>query len=1150
MRYIDDENYNEDYDDEDYDDEDYDEDYDEEESDTYEEYYDEEEEEEEEEEYNDNRQNNSMKIRKNVSNAKKISSGLKKGFSVLKQGIAALGKAIMAILPYLPYILIAVVILILIIILLRSAWDFVYETKGTEQSYQTEDSSENNTLEYDSEKGAFVANDLSMGNKLVKAFYTYYSEKSLYVTVTDVNGNEVTDKPIQYNSPEFVQKFGTEETRTLKDKYEREKMFYTSPNVLWTLDQYLNNGFLYPEQFIKPVPYDKDTYELKNLTDDNGKLVIESQKYKKEGDYLVADGDKKVKGIWDYGFGSILHYKEYEEKSEARAKYETTIIWDVENQKGISLDINAAKILCEEKPDKYQGYNSSYEMGKEIKVEGNSNYSYMIDRVTSPAGFIENTIKQEWVDSGRPYTNTVEYEMKVDVKKTREVQVKEKDPNDNNKEKPVYQTYNGLKTFNEKEYNGYTNKPIMKTEEYYEKENKILTSTANGTYFDYIPVYEGVPDTSKITGNRYYQDYLANYKTYVPNNVMSEIGVKELKKRTDSTTQDLLKLLERESFGTSNSSGGGSIDTSSFQIGSGGDAGNFTGAIQYLDKAKEIGEKVGVDPYLIIAIIANESGGDPNADNGSAYGLMQYEYAGNPPELTLRYTDGTTEKLTATKASMQGNIELQIKLGCAELQQKANAMGSYNPLIAAQAYNCGEGALQTIIKHYISEKNLSKTWEDIVNELDLGWMEYRQWYTDTYKAATPQYLERICSYYISENGSMPWLMDPNGNKVYLDNSILPTGSGTLSGVSKNWLKGIWDKFKNAWNTLFPNSPSELSNETIYYKHKIREDEIDTIIKLMFAMEDQELLSKYEDFSDEDWKNKFSELFSNPLGTSWSSKTSNQNIDPSEYFSDGYTCPVDISSPTISKEYSTTHKGIDITVPEGTDVKAIADGEIIKIDTDTNRGKYIQIKHDNGVYTLYGSLSETKVKEGDKVKKGAIIGKSGSTESKNTLHIELSKGNSSKNPTWIITGTFSLTDYNLSEEDRRVIENILNLAATKVGCRYTQDLGYRTGPNSFDCSGLTWWLYNKVLNINIGLNTWEQESTLQNYRVNPSDIQPGDLLMANDQHHVVLYVGPTTDGRYNCIEAANSELGVIKNIRTLNGYHILRPIAYYHTITKK
>ncbi|MGU8888267.1 phage tail spike protein [Clostridium perfringens] len=74
-----------------------------------------------------------------------------------------------------------------------------------------------------------------------------------------------------------------------------------------------------------------------------------------------------------------------------------------------------------------------------------------------------------------------------------------------------------------------------------------------------------------------------------------------------------------------------------------------------------------------------------------------------------------------------------------------------------------------------------------------------------------------------------------------------------------------------------------------------------------------------------------------------------------------------------------HSGIDFGVPEGTPVRVSKDGTVIKRrELTTSYGKYLFIDHGNGLVTIYGHNSELLVNEGDTVKAGQIIAKSGNT----------------------------------------------------------------------------------------------------------------------------------------------------------------------------
>lgn len=110
----------------------------------------------------------------------------------------------------------------------------------------------------------------------------------------------------------------------------------------------------------------------------------------------------------------------------------------------------------------------------------------------------------------------------------------------------------------------------------------------------------------------------------------------------------------------------------------------------------------------------------------------------------------------------------------------------------------------------------------------------------------------------------------------------------------------------------------------------------------------------------------------------------------------YIYPIDKSSITeIAYDKSPAHVGslinsVDFIVPEGTPIKAAADGVVIevKIDSDIGGeakefeeyGNYIEIEHANGEYSEYEHLKKdgALIKVGDHVIQGQVIGYSGNT----------------------------------------------------------------------------------------------------------------------------------------------------------------------------
>ncbi len=100
-----------------------------------------------------------------------------------------------------------------------------------------------------------------------------------------------------------------------------------------------------------------------------------------------------------------------------------------------------------------------------------------------------------------------------------------------------------------------------------------------------------------------------------------------------------------------------------------------------------------------------------------------------------------------------------------------------------------------------------------------------------------------------------------------------------------------------------------------------------------------------------------------------------------------------------KSRSGFHSGLDLDANYGQRVVATADGVVTKASWHTNYGKTVIVKHKDNYETLYGHLSKLKVKEGQEVKVGDVIGKAGSTgRSTGThLHYEVIKDGKRVNP---------------------------------------------------------------------------------------------------------------------------------------------------------
>jgi murein DD-endopeptidase MepM/ murein hydrolase activator NlpD len=117
-----------------------------------------------------------------------------------------------------------------------------------------------------------------------------------------------------------------------------------------------------------------------------------------------------------------------------------------------------------------------------------------------------------------------------------------------------------------------------------------------------------------------------------------------------------------------------------------------------------------------------------------------------------------------------------------------------------------------------------------------------------------------------------------------------------------------------------------------------------------------------------------------------------------------------------------HKGLDFTAPQGTPIYATGDG-IVKMSgfSEGGYGNHVVINHGYGYETLYGHMVRIKVRTGQRVKRGEVIGWVGST-GKSTgphCHYEVHINGNEVDPVY-----FFYNDLNAEQYDQ-----ILKIAAT-------------------------------------------------------------------------------------------------------------------------
>ena len=95
-----------------------------------------------------------------------------------------------------------------------------------------------------------------------------------------------------------------------------------------------------------------------------------------------------------------------------------------------------------------------------------------------------------------------------------------------------------------------------------------------------------------------------------------------------------------------------------------------------------------------------------------------------------------------------------------------------------------------------------------------------------------------------------------------------------------------------------------------------------------------------------------------------------------------------------------NRGINIQADTGADILASRQGRVVFYATNFgNFGNTVIIDHGDGLRTVYSRVSEIFVKPGDNIRRGALIGRLGSSiRDKNSyLHFEIRKGAIAQNP---------------------------------------------------------------------------------------------------------------------------------------------------------
>lgn len=832
----------------------------------------------EEEQYNQQNQDDPMthinqKNKKKLQRvgkwaSKKINQVSKKAGRALLKG---LWRAFVVTLPYTAPI-------ILIFIVAVCGYYIQYEIRGSQQIYVFDDKAKNDTEKDEKNVARTNASLLSSGTKEIQQYYNYMSQHSFWQILGDDNTK-------------------LEQNDEVRDYYQREQDYLLNSNLLYSLDATMHKmKFIYPEQFVKPVHYDPKKLELSPLTDEKGKLIVESEEYDEEG----KKTGKKVKSVSDYGLGSIFKYAKAVKTVTVEGTMYKKEVWDDECGCKETVDTNEPFVYT------MDGYPEDiWIISKAITFVGEYTFHYK-DVKTKQADLTDNSV------AGKPneaVTKVLIGEAKVETEDGKTTTV------------PLY---------------GYR----------------------KGAVYQTLPTLQKTDFNDK--GQDYLMDFLLNYRVFVPANVLEKFDLEE---RAEANNIDLSKLQ------------GGSLVNSE----------KFKRVLQYFPIVQKYAQMYGVDPYLVLAQIAQESGGVADIEDG----LMQITGDGYRSVSALNVQTGQKDTFAVHNEADRRNPEIAIRWGIMYFANLTSRMDG-DPLKAIQAYNFGEGGVLWIKKNYPEAWN-STAWlnyrED--SRLHYGGSDSRSASYDCIpdrKKTSGRiygdscYVEHVLRYYAGSNINT--------------NDLSQNDNGKDENSLKNLITSIFQNVKEAVSRFV----KDYKEETIYYPYNryIQEKEIDWALDLVIALDNYKLFSEVESEDSTDilqfWNKRFNEQVVNGNGEMF---TALSDVDG---FQIPYNKPgaiiTSLPGTRIDPVYGGTayHAGTDIALPKNTPIYATADGTIIKAHTgETEKngnglGNHVKIQHANGIVSIYGHLTSLVVREGETVKKGQLIGYSGTTGKSTGYHL--------------------------------------------------------------------------------------------------------------------------------------------------------------------
>lgn len=207
-----------------------------------------------------------------------------------------------------------------------------------------------------------------------------------------------------------------------------------------------------------------------------------------------------------------------------------------------------------------------------------------------------------------------------------------------------------------------------------------------------------------------------------------------------------------------------------------------------------------------------------------------------------------------------------------------------------------------------------------------------------------------------------------------------------------------------------------------------------------------------------------------------------------------------------------HRGVEINVREGTEVKSAMDGTVARTGYNSTFGNYVVTQDKDGVQIKYAHLKHITVAEGAAVTTDTVIGITGSTGSAtgSQLYLELVKDGAYYNPVfYIAAGEGGLYGGGAAYDDETV-RRLFEEAEKYLGMPYVW--GGSSPATSFDCSGFVSYVFTNSGVCNMGRLTAQGIYNICT-PVSPEEARPGDIIFFTGTYdagepvtHVGIYAG--------------------------------------------